>query len=130
MNFEGIDDEVPEEVGRQILSFLDVPTLVQKKAVCRSWQILFTNTIHAKASTPKAFRSRAELRKAVYKYTKYNPVDAEAFAETYGWPIGRWDVSNIQDFRQAQQALTKICLLGSVDYNSKIIFVYSEARVQ
>jgi surface protein len=70
----------------------------RSKDVCRSWQLLFTNTIHAKASTPKAFQSRAELKEAVDKYTMYNPVDAEEFAETYGWPIGRWDVSNIQDF--------------------------------
>jgi hypothetical protein len=37
MNFEGIDDVVPEDVEYYILSFLDVPTLVQKKAVCRSF---------------------------------------------------------------------------------------------
>ena len=41
MNFEGIDDVVPEDVGHYILSFLDVPTLVQKKAVCRSWKAVF-----------------------------------------------------------------------------------------
>eukprot|EP00978_Attheya_sp_CCMP212_P001445 scaffold3023_cov50-Attheya_sp.AAC.1 len=99
MNFEGIDDVVPEDVGRHILSFLDVPTLVQKKIVCRSWLLLFTNTVNEKASTPRAFESREELQEAVKKYTKYNLVDAEEFATTYGWPIGRWDVSNIETFR-------------------------------
>eukprot|EP00978_Attheya_sp_CCMP212_P015371 scaffold39659_cov52-Attheya_sp.AAC.4 len=98
MHFAGIDDEVPEDVGRHILSFLDFPTLVQKKAVCCSWQILFTNTIRERESTPKPFQSRDKLKEAVDKYTKYNLDDAEEFAETYGWPIGRWDVSNIQDF--------------------------------
>jgi surface protein len=98
MSFEGIDDVVPEDVGRHILSFLDVPTLVQKKAVCRSWQLLFTDAIHQKALIPKAFQSDEELDKAVAKYTKYNIVDADEFAETYGWPIDRWDVSNIQSF--------------------------------
>ena len=97
-NFTGINDRVPEELGRYILSYLDVPTLVRKKAVCRSWQLLFTDAIHQKASTPKAFQSRAELKEAVDKYVKYNVVDAQEFATTYGWPIGRWDVSNIQDF--------------------------------
>ncbi len=92
MNFEGIDDVVPEDVGRHILSFLDVPTLVQKKAVCRSWQLIFTSMINAKAPTPQAFQSSKELQEAVKKYTKYNLDDAEAFATTYGWPIGRWDV--------------------------------------
>ena len=61
MNFEGIDDVVPEDVGRHMLSFLDVPTLVQKKAVCRSWQILFTDAIHQKALIPKAFDLRGGI---------------------------------------------------------------------
>jgi surface protein len=98
MNFAGIDDAVPEDVGRHILSFLDVPTLVHKKVVCRSWQLLFTATINAKAPTPQAFQSSKELLEAVEKYAKYNIVDADEFAETYGWPIGRWDVSNIRYF--------------------------------
>jgi surface protein len=100
MNFAGIDDALPEDVGRHILSFLDVPTLVQKKVVCRSWKLLLTNTICQKAPIPQAFQSRTELREAVKKYTKYNIIDADEFAETYGWPIGRWDVSNIRNFLQ------------------------------
>eukprot|EP00978_Attheya_sp_CCMP212_P035939 scaffold159330_cov67-Attheya_sp.AAC.1 len=73
--------QLPEEVGRYVVVFLDVPTLVEKKA-----------------STPKPFESGNELRSAVAKYAQYNPVDAEEFATTYGWPIGRWNVSNIEDF--------------------------------
>ena len=98
MRFVGIDDAVPDDVASYILTFLDVPTLVQKKAVCRSWKVLFSNTIHQKASTPQPFQSRDELRAAVNKYVKYSHVDAEEFAETYGWPIGRWDVSLVEDF--------------------------------
>eukprot|EP00978_Attheya_sp_CCMP212_P039525 scaffold206506_cov55-Attheya_sp.AAC.1 len=98
MNFEGIDDAVPEDVGHYILSFLDVPTLVQKKAVCRSWKAVFTNTIRQKALPPKAFQSYTELKGAVGKSLRYNLVDAEEFAQTYGWPIGRWDVSHVEDF--------------------------------
>jgi len=98
MSFDGIDDKVPDEMSRYIISFLDVPTLVQKRVVCRSWQILFTHVIDQKAPTPKAFQSRRELNLAVSKYTKYIRADAEEFATTYGWPIGRWDVSHVQDF--------------------------------
>eukprot|EP00978_Attheya_sp_CCMP212_P043944 scaffold295518_cov38-Attheya_sp.AAC.1 len=98
MNFQGIDDVLPEDVGRHILSFLDVPTLVQKKNVCRSWRILFTNTINQKAPTPNAFTSHVELKVAVKKNAKHNLVDAEEFAQTYGWPIDRWDVSRIKKF--------------------------------
>eukprot|EP00978_Attheya_sp_CCMP212_P046081 scaffold373139_cov35-Attheya_sp.AAC.2 len=51
-----------------------------------------------KASTPKLFQSGYELGIAVAKYAKYNPNDTEDFATTYGWPIGRWNVSNVEDF--------------------------------
>eukprot|EP00978_Attheya_sp_CCMP212_P043291 scaffold279942_cov32-Attheya_sp.AAC.1 len=100
MNFEGIDEVVPEDVGHYILSFLDVPTLVQKKAVCRSWKVLLTNTIRQKASTPKAFQSKRELKDAVDMYSEFNLGDAEEIAHTYGWPIDRWDVSHVEDFSQ------------------------------
>eukprot|EP00978_Attheya_sp_CCMP212_P008143 scaffold18983_cov53-Attheya_sp.AAC.2 len=90
--------ELLEDVGRHIVGFLDVPTLVKQKAVCHSWRSLFTDTIERKASTPHPFQSRNELRMAVKKYAKYNPKNAEAFATTYGWPIGRWNVSYVEDF--------------------------------
>eukprot|EP00978_Attheya_sp_CCMP212_P036037 scaffold160667_cov20-Attheya_sp.AAC.1 len=94
MNFEGIDDVLPEDVGRHLLTFLDVPTLVEKKAVCRSWRTLFTNIIRQKAVTPKAFQTGNELREAMKEYATYNRVDADEYAQTYGWPIDRWDVSH------------------------------------
>eukprot|EP00978_Attheya_sp_CCMP212_P005708 scaffold12806_cov55-Attheya_sp.AAC.6 len=91
--------ELSEDVGRHIVGFLDVPTLVKHKAVCRSWRALFTDTIQLKASTPQPFQTGDELRNAVQKYAEYNPNDAEDFATTYGWPIGRWNVSNVENFR-------------------------------
>jgi surface protein len=97
MSFVGIDDA--DDVASYILTFLDVPTLVQKKAVCRSWKILLTYTIHEKASTPQPFESHEELTAAVNKYVKYNHIYAEEFANTYGWPIGRWNVSLVEDFK-------------------------------
>eukprot|EP00978_Attheya_sp_CCMP212_P005566 scaffold12490_cov31-Attheya_sp.AAC.2 len=51
------------------------------------------------ALPPKAFQSKTELKEAVDKYLKYYFVDAEEFAQTHGWPIGRWDVSHVEDFR-------------------------------
>eukprot|EP00978_Attheya_sp_CCMP212_P048532 scaffold535642_cov98-Attheya_sp.AAC.1 len=103
MDFAGIDnalpsDHIPDDVMLYIVSFLDVPTLVQKKAVCRSWQRRFTNIVEQKAPTPKPFESDFELRNVVYKYAKYRLSDADYFATTYGWPIGRWDVTNVEDF--------------------------------
>eukprot|EP00978_Attheya_sp_CCMP212_P015633 scaffold40295_cov46-Attheya_sp.AAC.1 len=98
--------ELPDDVGRHILGFLDVPTLVQKKVICHSWQRLFTDTIEQKAPTPKAFEFNQELRSAVEKYAEYNPDDAEYFATTYGWPIGRWDVSNVVNFSDVFSGLS------------------------
>eukprot|EP00978_Attheya_sp_CCMP212_P021938 scaffold64586_cov50-Attheya_sp.AAC.4 len=89
---------LPDDIGHHILRFLDVPTLVQKKVICRSWCRLFTYTIEQKAPVPKPFESHQELQSAVEKYAQYKPSDAEAFATTYGWPIGRWNVSNVKAF--------------------------------
>eukprot|EP00978_Attheya_sp_CCMP212_P042644 scaffold263545_cov36-Attheya_sp.AAC.1 len=76
MNFFGRHDDedlllpalqaVLEDLAPHILSFLDVPTLVQKKIVCRSWQRRFTEMIDQKAPTPpRPFQSGQELRDAV-----------------------------------------------------------------
>jgi hypothetical protein len=40
--------ELTEDVGRHIVGFLDIPTIVKKKVVCRSWRVLFTNAIEQK----------------------------------------------------------------------------------
>jgi surface protein len=98
-NMDFTENNVPDDVLLYILSFLNVPALIQKKAVCRSWQTHITNTIEQKAPIPKAFESKAELKTAVDKYTKYELVDADEFATTYGWPIGRWNVSHVKDFQ-------------------------------
>jgi surface protein len=96
---EHVSLEVPEEAVSLILSFWDVPTLVQKKPVCHLWQRLCTRAIEEKAPTPRnAFNTQDELLDAVQKYTRYEAGDAEGFAATYGWPIDKWDVSRIQNF--------------------------------
>ena len=78
-----------------VLSFLDVPTLERKKLVCQKWNRLCTIAITLQK---RPFRTKQELRAALEKYVKYNPKDAEEFANTYGWPINKWDVSQVQDF--------------------------------
>eukprot|EP00978_Attheya_sp_CCMP212_P004803 scaffold10586_cov46-Attheya_sp.AAC.1 len=95
---------VLEDLTPHIISFLDVPSLVRNKAVCRSWQRLFTEAVDRKApTTPRAFQSGQELRGAVNKYVKYDPDDAEEFVKTYGWPIDKWDVSHVNDFTRIFQ---------------------------
>jgi surface protein len=61
-------------------------------------RIQFTETVDRKAPTPRPFQSNQELEDAVTKCVKYDPNDAEEFANTYGWPIDRLDVSQVDDF--------------------------------
>eukprot|EP00978_Attheya_sp_CCMP212_P009639 scaffold22881_cov28-Attheya_sp.AAC.1 len=92
--------EIPEEMEYLIMSFWDVPTLVQNKAVCRRWKRVCTAVIDQKEAVPrKAFETKDELRSAIKRYTV--GAYAEALASTYGWPIDKWDVSRIQDFSWA-----------------------------
>eukprot|EP00978_Attheya_sp_CCMP212_P048659 scaffold555999_cov51-Attheya_sp.AAC.1 len=51
-----------------------------------------------KACTPKGFKTNNELRVTVRKYIENNPADVVDIARTYGWPIGKWDVSEVQSF--------------------------------
>ena len=90
---------------QEILSYLDVVSLVETKQVCTQWQRECTIAIDNKCGTgPQQFQTNTELKDAVRKYiatTEYDsPEDAEGIARTYGWPIGRWDVSQIEDFSE------------------------------
>jgi surface protein len=98
---------LPEELLPSILSHLDVVSLIQKKRVCRSWRDFCTVAIDAKRTptTRKAFSTNQELRQAVETYCwefhgppAADPEDMETIAQTYGYPINKWDVSTLQDF--------------------------------
>jgi hypothetical protein len=104
-------ESLPEEVLLLVISHWNVATLVDKKMVSRNWKQLCTDTIDAKRSdaTKQVFTTNTELRAAVATYCGYysdedsysdlsTPDDAEKLAKTYGWPINKWDVSNLQDF--------------------------------
>ena len=85
----------------EALAYLDVTSLVQKKQVSCQWERLCSQAIDQKCgNAPQPFRSNDELKIAVRKYinTIENPKDAEVISKTYGWPIGRWDVSQVEDF--------------------------------
>jgi len=51
----------------------------------------------ALAFTGQCFTSREELQAAVDTYVA-NPVDNTIVAQTYGFPIGDWCVSEVEDF--------------------------------
>jgi hypothetical protein len=92
---------LPHELIPSILSYFDVRTLIQTKQVSRNWRQICTNVINVKRTsrTGKVFETNQELRAAVKRYCNAcSPDAAEEIAQTYGWPIGRWGVSNLQDF--------------------------------
>jgi hypothetical protein len=118
--------QLPGDLLLPILSHLDVKTLIEKKQVCSTWRHACTEAIDTKqtSTTQKAFSTNQELCQAVLKYCGYpyhkeeddgddnedrynlrtrsysqcDPQEAEEFAQMYGYPINKWDVSNLQDF--------------------------------
>ena len=90
-----------DDILLEILTYLDVPALVQKKQVSVQWKRIGTKAIDQKCGgTPRPFGLQLELRSLVHQYIKSSeqPEYAEAIASTYGWPIGKWDVSHLEDF--------------------------------
>jgi len=93
-----------------ILSHLDVITLSPKKAVCKRWEKICTLVVDRKAPSPiTPFQSKSELKKALLVYTQdknkrgYKErvlIEAEEVASVYGWPIGKWDTSNVTDMSE------------------------------
>jgi surface protein len=110
MIIEGQSRQLPDNLLLPILSHLDVKTLIEKKRVCSTWRHACTEAIDAKqtSTTQKAFSTNQELRQAVIKYCGFSevtksyvqcdPQAIEEIAQTYGYPINKWDVSNLQDF--------------------------------
>lgn len=103
---------IADEAIHLILSYLQLDALLGKKLVCQQWKTIVTNVINGKKR--KAFETSRELKHMVQKYFQwakhcrdgaqvYNyectSEDIENIA-AYGWPIGKWDVSNIKDFAE------------------------------
>mmetsp|Transcript_22039 Transcript_22039/g.32562 ORF Transcript_22039/g.32562 Transcript_22039/m.32562 type:complete len:258 (+) Transcript_22039:69-842(+) len=85
----------------EIMSFGDVRTLMQIKAVCRRWRHWATKTIdHKSRGRRRSFRTKTELVLTFTLYRKFgdNEFYMEYIAKTYGYPIGQWDVSLVTDF--------------------------------
>ena len=111
-NNEPVDEEeqeesfetLPDELKIRIIDFLAVKSILQSKQVSRSWNNTYCDSALKAKKKPGAgiFREKKELQTAVDKLCKcLDPYDeniAEEVACSYGWPIGKWDVSQITDF--------------------------------
>eukprot|EP00978_Attheya_sp_CCMP212_P022098 scaffold65460_cov49-Attheya_sp.AAC.1 len=67
----------------------------QKTLVCRLSQRMYEE----EKFPPKAFETGFELSNAVSKYY-FHPSETMEIEKTYGCPIGKWDVSRVQDFSE------------------------------
>jgi surface protein len=106
---------LPEDTILEVMTYWDVATLVRLKLVSRQWQQLGSRAMDAKAGRRRRrFETNKELRLAVRKYTgvRSNPNHAEELAGLYGWPIHRWDVSQVDDFSHVFH--------GAIDFNECI----------
>jgi len=95
--------EVIENVENGILShalpFLDVVSIVDKKIVCTKWRDHCEAAIDSKGrDIKKAFANNEELREKVRQYVKGDHDDIEDIAREFGYPIGKWNVSQVKDF--------------------------------
>lgn len=84
------------------LSFLDLQALLQIETVSTAWRGCCKRAIHAKlepngTGKPRPFETKKELKDAVDKYCMKDPKHMDAIAATYGYPIDKWNVSQITD---------------------------------
>jgi surface protein len=90
-----------------VLSFLDVKSLLQKERVDKTWRKLCRKAIYGKCGPngPIAFQSRRELRDTVKKYCNYDLLAMEEIACFYGYPINKWDVSQVEDMSHVFESM-------------------------
>ena len=80
------------------LAYLDVSDVLKLKCVNKRWQDLCTFTIKHNFMPKVKFEDSASLRKAVVDYCKPTSRSMNLLGKTVGFPIGKWNVSEIEDF--------------------------------
>lgn len=94
---------LPQDLIPSILSCFDVRALTEKKLVCGSWRQLCTDVMDAKRK-PRNLKQIKNLWLPCNKILQQlhcTAEDAETFAQLkprYGWPIRKWDVSQLENF--------------------------------
>ena len=80
------------------LSFLKVSDVVRSKRVNKKWRQLCTKVIDENYRSKMAFTTTKELILAVRRYCMYRKRTMDGFGATDGFPIGKWDVSHLNNF--------------------------------
>mmetsp|Transcript_29027 Transcript_29027/g.43856 ORF Transcript_29027/g.43856 Transcript_29027/m.43856 type:complete len:209 (+) Transcript_29027:96-722(+) len=84
-----------------IMEFVDFPTLMRMQRVCRYWKRMVIDRSMPGRLGRKKITTRVELIRMIKKYCNFPVMYAEELARTYGWPIGRWNVSQVTNFSYA-----------------------------
>lgn len=99
---------LPDDVILEIMNYAEVPTLSRIKSVCRTWMRISDVAIENKlpSSGRKQFIERRELIQAVHDASNDPSNKAETLAGIYGWPMKKWDVSQMTNFAFVFKKLT------------------------
>lgn len=82
-----------------ILRFIDFPTLLCIKIVCLRWKSIIVHRVIPSILGRKKFKTKEELCDKVEKYCSVDNIKyADELARVYGWPIGKWNVSQVTNF--------------------------------
>mmetsp|Transcript_29382 Transcript_29382/g.43364 ORF Transcript_29382/g.43364 Transcript_29382/m.43364 type:complete len:219 (-) Transcript_29382:23-679(-) len=86
-----------EDILMLIFSFTDFVTLIGVQRICMHWKLMVCRTLPF-ALGSKPFETRRELIGRIREYCGNKILYADKIARVYGWPIGKWDVSEIDCF--------------------------------
>mmetsp|Transcript_21698 Transcript_21698/g.32859 ORF Transcript_21698/g.32859 Transcript_21698/m.32859 type:complete len:172 (-) Transcript_21698:180-695(-) len=87
-----------------ILEFMDFPTLIRIQRVCKYWKHMVHRVLPSILGKKK-FMTLGELSKKVREYHDEKFKFSEDIARTYGWPIGKWNVSQVTNFHDIFECL-------------------------
>jgi len=101
-----------EDILMLIFSFTDFVTLIRVvQRICMHWKLMVCRTLPFILGS-KPFETKEELIGRIKEYCRNKILYADKIARLHGWPIGKWNVSEIDDFEDAFEA--------QVDFNEDI----------
>jgi hypothetical protein len=99
--WEGVDD-----ILLKVLAFSDVYDEVRTKRVNKRWQTFCDKAVEQNFQPKKKFQTNRELKGAAKKYCRYQKKQMNKFGRTCGFPIGKWEVGEIDDFSSVLADMT------------------------
>mmetsp|Transcript_26901 Transcript_26901/g.40857 ORF Transcript_26901/g.40857 Transcript_26901/m.40857 type:complete len:166 (-) Transcript_26901:263-760(-) len=87
-----------EDILMLIFSYTDFVTLIRVvQRICMHWKLMVCRTLPFILGS-KPFETKEELIGRIKEYCGNKILYADKIARLHGWPIGKWDVSEIDGF--------------------------------